>query len=539
MGNSIQRVDNVLHGPRVDIPIDDKGLGRTIFEKMRQYGERILQIDPETSEYQTYENVNRKCIRLALALRSRGINAGDIILMCSENTMESLVLTYATLYLNAITVTLDPHMSLIDAVHLLNTISPKLIFAVENSIALIKNSLAQLDITPKIVIIGTHRTFGTLIEYLKPHSEEQTFVPDCVGNVKNTAIIFCSSGTTGLPKAICFSHDAILKSCIGLSLTAIDCTTCLHYTSVHHIVAFLFTTVGIILGGRRIIGGRFTPENFLRYVQDYKVTFSTLTPTCAIQFNDENTKNYKTSSLIEMRICGTIVGEEQMKILTRCFPETNIYTSYGQTESSVTTTFSKFSDCFAKTKLSSCGVPFINTKIKISDVETGHKLPPYEKGEIRLINNTTFSGYYNESSQNCFDNEGFLKTGDIGYYDEDNCLYFCGRLQESFRYRHWCIVPACIEANIYKHPAVLEAIVIGMPHEIDLYHALALIVLREDCNASEQELLSFINTRVPNKEKLRGGVKIVKELPKTSTGKIPRQVIRQMLLTGRFNQFYT
>ncbi|KAK9719119.1 AMP-binding enzyme [Popillia japonica] len=240
MGNKIQRIDNVLHGTRVDIPINTKGLGRTIFEKMKQYRDKILQIDPETGEHQTYENVNKKCIRLALALKSRGIQTGDIIVICLENSMESLVLTYAILFDRA------------------------------NQEFLIKNSLAQLEITPKIIVTGTHRTFGTLIEYLKPHPEEQTFVPNCVGNLQTTAIIFCSSGTTGLPKALSFSHDAILRSCIAMSLNVVDSTTCLHYTSVHHVIAFLWTAVGIFLGGKRIIGGTFSTAKFLKYVEEYK-----------------------------------------------------------------------------------------------------------------------------------------------------------------------------------------------------------------------------------------------------------------------------
>lgn len=100
------------------------------------------------------------------------------------------------------------------------------------------------------------------------------------------------------------------------------------------------------------------------------MTFSALTLSYAIQFNEENTRNAKTKTLVEMRICASIAAPEQMRILFRCFPKTKIYTLYGQTESGTISMFSKFSDSLAKVKLTSCGVPCINSKIKVSLYKT-------------------------------------------------------------------------------------------------------------------------------------------------------------------------
>lgn len=96
------------------------------------------------------------------------------------------------------------------------------------------------------------------------------------------------------------------------------------------------------------------------------MTFSVLIPSYATQFNEETARNYKTDGLTEMRICGRIAASVQMKALFDCFPETKIYTLYGQTEAGVISMFSKSSDFLSRTKFDSCGVPFISTMIKVT-----------------------------------------------------------------------------------------------------------------------------------------------------------------------------
>lgn len=172
------------------------------------------------------------------------------------------------------------------------------------------------------------------------------------------------------------------------------------------------------------------------------------------------------------------------------------------------------------------------------DLKTGKALGPMEKGEIRIKSDAGFKGYIDarNNAEDHLDSDGFVKSGDIGYYDEDNCLYFCDRLKEMFKYRSWHVVPASIEAMIYEHPAVLETVVIGIPHEIDDHHPLALVVLRQGNNVTEEELLDFVNKRVSDREKLRAGLKIVKVLPKTATGKLARPKIREIVFSGNLQQ---
>ncbi|KRT82224.1 AMP-binding protein [Oryctes borbonicus] len=248
-----------------------------------------------------------------------------------------------------------------------------------------------------------------------------------------------------------------------------------------------------------------------------------------MRFTEENTKNFKSESLKEMRISGSMMIPIQLQKLIKYFPNTRLHIGYSQAETGgPVSRFSNRSGDLWKKKLNSCGLPAPNTKIKITDVETGKALPPNERGEIRVQAPTMFNGYYNGNTKDVFDKDGFIKTGDVGYYDEDNCIVFADRIQDMFKYRNSQIAPASIENLLYQHPSVLEAVVVGIPHEKDGNHPMALVVLRAGMKAKEEELLKLVNDNVIDREKLRAGLQIVKRLPKTTTGKLARKVVRDL-----------
>ncbi|KRT82222.1 AMP-binding protein, partial [Oryctes borbonicus] len=168
MDKQAHRKGNIVYGPRRDVSIETRGVGRAVFNKIKEYGRKTMQIDANTGTEETYEEVNKKLIRMALEMQRRGIKPGDIILTCSYNSMDAILPVYSTLYLNATTVTLDPMISLRDSTHLINAISPKLIFVVPEAIALIEGAIANLKEAPGIVVMGSHNKYATLSEFLKP-----------------------------------------------------------------------------------------------------------------------------------------------------------------------------------------------------------------------------------------------------------------------------------------------------------------------------------------------------------------------------------
>jgi 4-coumarate--CoA ligase len=141
------------------------------------------------------------------------------------------------------------------------------------------------------------------------------------------------------------------------------------------------------------------------------------------------------------------------------------------------------------------------------------------------------NGYFNADSSESFDEDGWLKTGDIVYYDEDYCFYVVDRIKEAFKYQGWFIAPLVLENELLKHPAVKLAVVIGVPKD-DGYHPMGLVVVREGFDVSEEEIEKFVEERVPEWQRLRAGVKFIKSVPITVSHKMKRREIRQMVLEG-------
>lgn len=143
------------------------------------------------------------------------------------------------------------------------------------------------------------------------------------------------------------------------------------------------------------------------------------------------------------------------------------------------------------------------------------------------------SGYYNMDSSDAFDEKGFVKTGDIGYYDEDHCFFIVDRIKEMLKFRSWHVPPAILEGVMLTHPAVASGIVIGIPHEEDGDHPMGVVVIKpgfEDTTA--EDIRNYVDERVDDRQKLRAGVKIVNEIPFTPSGKPRKRLVRTMILDG-------
>ncbi|XP_050046397.2 probable 4-coumarate--CoA ligase 3 [Dermacentor andersoni] len=171
-------------------------------------------------------------------------------------------------------------------------------------------------------------------------------------------------------------------------------------------------------------------------------------------------------------------------------------------------------------------------QLKVIDSRTGTKLGAGEKGEICVKAPFTFMGYVNKPQETAatYDDEGFVLTGDVGFYDGEGNVYVTGRLKELIKCMELQIEPAEIERLLLRDPAVREALVVGVPHERFGEAARAFVVLRDGSAAAagdaEGRLRRAVAEVLPSHEHLHGGIEFVDHIPKSETGKSIRAALR-------------
>jgi len=180
----------------------------------------------------------------------------------------------------------------------------------------------------------------------------------------------------------------------------------------------------------------------------------------------------------------------------------------------------------ARIKLGSVGVPVASTECAVVSLETGNPLGVREEGEIWIRGPQVMKGYLNnpEATAQTLTPDGWLRTGDVGYVDEDGYFYIVDRVKEMIKYKGLQIAPAELEAVLLTHPAVADAAVVPSPDEEAGEVPKAYIVLKGQ--ATEQELMDYVAGRVAPFKKIRK-VEFVDQIPKSPSGKILRRVLTQ------------
>nr|XP_022910042.1 4-coumarate--CoA ligase 1-like [Onthophagus taurus] len=526
--NLILRKNNEVYGFPFKKEIGQKSYGYFVYEKMIQNKDKIFQIDGLTGESETYGNLLTRCKRVALEMINRGVTEKDVVLLCSQNTLDAIVPVFSTQFINTTLCSVDPSQSVKEVAYLLNLAKPKMGFIEKESVNLIKDALEINGLNMEIIVMIHDDDKNSLGYFLKPKIGEDDFKPKVIKDSKIAGFMFFSSGTTGLPKGIPYSGCAVLNNNLSIIHFGIEAKVASHLSTFYWVSALVLTTMVLLNDGMKVVIPTRDTRVFAKAMSDYKVTFAFTSYTFAVGLNETITNDLNFNHLEYLVLGGSIVPENHLIKCRKLLPKTLVLVSYGQTEAGHISSFTKETYHFALQKLSSVGQPIPGTIIKIADPNTEEPLGINQKGEICIKTNWHFSGYHNADSSNVFDKSGYLKTGDLGYFDEDNCLYVSDRLKETFKFQGWHVSPAAIEEVLLKHSAIKEGVVIGIPHPLDETHALAVVVLKEGCeDVREEEIVQFVNERVSDREKLRSGVKFLNELPKAPSGKIMKRIIRE------------
>jgi acyl-CoA synthetase (AMP-forming)/AMP-acid ligase II len=352
-------------------------------------------------------------------------------------------------------------------------------------------------------------------------------VPDAP-KVDDVALILHTSGSTGRPKRVPLSHANLSISAGNVArsygLTAADVSLCvMPLFHVHGLVASTLATLST--GGTVVVPTKFSPLSFWRVASDYGVTWYSAVPTLhqllLARVSPGAPKPAGAEKLRFIRSCSASLPPQVMHDLEAAFGAP-VLEAYGMTEAAHQMASNPLPP--GKRLPGSVGR---GTDVQVSIMDnSGRHMPPGERGEVVIKGRNVITGYENNPEANATSfTDGWFRTGDQGFLDENGYLTLVGRLKELINRGGEKISPREIDEVLLTHPAVAEAVCFGVPHPTWGEEVAAAVVLRE--NASESDLLAYCKERLSDFKRPKK-IHITEQIPRTATGKIQRRVVAQV-----------
>ncbi len=449
----------------------------------------------------------------ALALEARGIGRGDVIAAMLPNRAELVIAMFAAWRLGATFTPVNPALTLAEATHQLNDSRARLVITDAQS-----DTVLATAATPRLDVASLPFTTTAAP---RPSAAQDD----------DTALLIYTSGSTGRPKGVILDHAnlAAMLEIMQKALAFSAADRALLVLPLFHVNALLVSILAPLAhGGSTVVLEKFDRHTFWRDVSAYGASYFSAVPAIYVLLNQAPADEKPDLTKLRFVICG---AAPMPAPAIHAFEErygVPLVEGYGLTESTVAATLNPLS---GPRKPGTVGLPMPGIEIRILD-DAGAEVAAGASGEVALKGPNVMRGYLGQPEESARTlKDGWLRTGDVGRFDEDGFLVLVDRKKDMIIRGGENIYPKEIENAFYEHPAVAEAAVVGRPCPVMGEEVVAFIALREGEAADGETLGDFLKPRLA-RFKLPREIRFMAALPKNGVGKIAKPDLRAALRSG-------
>ncbi len=491
----------------------------------------------------------------AAHLKSLGVRHGDRVAIMLPNSPQALISYWASLKLGAVVVMTNPLYMEKELLHHFTDAGASTLITLDLLWTRIAPLRPRLPGLIRVIVTSMADCLGFPLNLLYrwktrrqqpvspiPYDGQSVLpwkellrrtTPDPAHSVnphRDMALLQYTGGTTGLPKGAMLTHA-------NLSANAQQCRAILHAVGDHgevmlgvlpffHIYGLtVCVNFGTLIGATLLPLPRFDPRETLQTIHNSKPTIFPCAPSIFIAMLQQ--KKLERYDLSSIRYCISGSAPMPVAVMERFQQLTgaHIVEGYGLTEASPVT---HLNPLHGRGKPGSIGVPFPDTDAVIVDMEVGTiPLPPGKIGELVIRGPQVMHGYWKRPDETASTlRNGWLYTGDIATMDEDGYFYIVDRKKDLIITGGYNVYPREIDEVLHEHPAVREAVTVGVPHATRGEIIKAYIVLKEGHSATKADILAFCRQKLAS-YKVPKQIEFRDELPKTLVGKVLRRALRE------------
>lgn len=469
----------------------------------------------------SFKELSGASFRLARSLNKIGVKKGDKVALYLPNWPQYIYSYLALFILGAVAVPLDLMLKEDELKACLAHCEAKFLIAKPQEnipLAGLKAGLPSL----KEIILCQEKTEG-FVSFEDLLQNEAAEIKTEI-NESDPALIMYTSGTTGRPKGILLNYHHLNGSPEAMKyfVDLTDRDVKISALPLSHIAGLIYLQNCILFGISLVLMERFSPFEFLKNIEQYKVTCFHIVPSMYLALLQvKEIEKINLNSLRWIVVFGAPSSPEILKKFHQYCPNAHFLNGWGLTETCPPNTVLPFSS----ENIASVGksAPFV--EIKIFD-EKDNELPAGEVGEVAIKGWVVMQGYYKDpqASAEVMKN-GWFHTGDLGRFDTEGFLYIVGRKKEMIKVSGQIVYAPEVEAVLHKNPAIAEAAVIGIPDKMRGELVKALVVLKDGNKISSEEIRYFCREHLAH-FKVPHEVEFRESLPKNRTGKIDKELLR-------------